>query len=248
MSAIKILIIDDDHQNLKVLEKLLTSCNESVIVAEVNNLLEAINLTKEKQPDLLIINYNFSDAEVFNFLDAIGSFNLSPGVIFITDIPQREISSDCSLGFDYLYKPIDVKKLYIAITKFKQLPSNYIKLCWKIYKLQKHLTQRKKLQFNSLNAIFFYYENEIIYIEAHRNYSILNLTNNRKKCISLNLGELEKTLSYPPFFRISRSAIINTVFLTEINKNHNQCTLKSGEQEFSLHIPVKKIGRLKHLL
>jgi len=62
----------------------------------------------------------------------------------------------------------------------------------------------------------------------------------------MNLGKVEIKLSTDIFFRLSRSVIINTNFLTSVNKGKRICLLKviENKYEFHIHIPIPLPKRL----
>jgi two-component system LytT family response regulator len=71
-----------------------------------------------------------------------------------------------------------------------------------------------------------YRPDEILYIEADRNYSDVHLTNGKKQIVSMQLGQIEKAIPAAHFFRINRSVIINLTYFTHADQKHKKCFLK----------------------
>src|SRR5205085_2830851 len=71
-----------------------------------------------------------------------------------------------------------------------------------------------------LQGIIFLKINEIIWVEALRNYSCFFLVNKDKIMVSKTLKEFQTVLTLPHFFRVSRSCIVNTNYIV---KYKNEC-------------------------
>ena len=72
---------------------------------------------------------------------------------------------------------------------------------------------------------------DLIYLQADDNYTLLYLTGDQKIVATRTLGEFEKILEGPEFFRIHKSTIINLNFLVGYsNSQGNFAELKNGSR------------------
>jgi two-component system LytT family response regulator len=184
----------------------------------------------------------------FQVLEALKPLYAKPRVIFTTSYDEYAIKAIRYAVFDYLLKPVQKQELADAIERFRQQRDQRFSFNHELYKIKQELENGKKLKFNSCDGIVFYHKDEIFYAEAKRSYSILFFSGGRKQYLSMNLGKLEEILTYPPFFRLSRSIIINTHYLMKVDKKKQQCTLQKDREIYTLHIPSKKISELNSLL
>lgn len=107
LNARKILVVDDDQDNLKLMSRLLTS--EKYLVDIAVNGEEALNKLAHTKPDLVLLDINMpgvSGLEVLKILRARESFI---SVIFISARSKSEdIIKGLDLGADdYICKPYD---------------------------------------------------------------------------------------------------------------------------------------------
>jgi len=84
---------------------------------------------------------------------------------------------------------------------------------------------------------------ELIYLQADDNYTVLYLKGDRKILATRTLGEFEKILEGPEFFRIHKSTIINLNFLAGYSSfQGNFAELKDGSR---LDISRRKLSEFR---
>lgn len=117
---IKILAVDDDFINLKLLHSMLKK-NETVSeVVEAKNGLEALNLLKnEGDVDLILLDIKMPIMDGIEFLNNLSSmtdFNKTPVIVLTTDETKKHEAFDAG-AFDFLVKPIRDAELRAKIAK-----------------------------------------------------------------------------------------------------------------------------------
>lgn len=120
----KILIIDDDKLNLKVLKEILTKTGYRVIEAEDGE--TGLALVRSEHPDLVITDFQMSGINGLEVLCEIHKLNLGLPVILLTGFGDVVLTiKSIQLGaFDFLEKPIDPVQLRSTI----QLALNSVKV------------------------------------------------------------------------------------------------------------------------
>lgn len=64
----------------------------------------------------------------------------------------------------------------------------------------------------------------------------------------MNIVSLEESLPRNDFFRISRSIIINTTYLTKVSRKKREVTLLKDGKEYKFPIPLLNIRKLERFL
>ncbi|MBL7184839.1 MAG: response regulator [Phycisphaerae bacterium] len=118
MDRKKILIVDDEDDDLWVLGKGLAAEGYSVITASCGN--DAISLAKSKRPDVLILDVLMPDVDGPEVSRRLREDPGTKGIpiIFLTGmLPKREDYEDGHLvaGYVLFDKPYDILKLVSAI-------------------------------------------------------------------------------------------------------------------------------------
>jgi DNA-binding response OmpR family regulator len=118
LDTVNILIVDDDHITLSILESLL--CNEGYATLKATSGLEAIEIVKENEPQLILLDINMpgiNGYEVCRLLKANPTTAYIP-IIFITaDDDEDSICQSFEAGAqDYIHKPVRPIELLSRVT------------------------------------------------------------------------------------------------------------------------------------
>ncbi len=107
----KVMIVDDDAAVSNFLQRFLSKKSYQVVVA--NNGPEAIKLTKEESPQLVLLDIRMPEMNGIEVLQEIKKVNPGIGVIMITAVQEEEIAREAmKLGADdYICKPFDLQYL-----------------------------------------------------------------------------------------------------------------------------------------
>ena len=117
---IKILAVDDDFINLKLIHSMLKK-NELVSkVVEAKNGLEALDILKS-QPDIQLVLLDIKmpvmdGIEFLNNLSSMPAINKIPVIVLTTDETRKHEAFDAG-AFDFLVKPIRDADLRDKISK-----------------------------------------------------------------------------------------------------------------------------------
>lgn len=121
---IKILTVDDDFINLKLLSSMLKKSDVVSEVVEAKNGLEALNILKEQSDIgliLLDIKMPIMDGiEFLNNMESMPNFKDTPVIVLTTDETKKCEAFDHG-AFDFLVKPIREAELSRKILKVVEL-------------------------------------------------------------------------------------------------------------------------------
>lgn len=121
---IKILAVDDDFINLKLIHSMLKKSEYVSDVIEAKNGLEALNILKEDSDIKLVlldIKMPIMDGiEFLNNLESMPQINKIPVIVLTTDETRKHEAFDHG-AFDFLVKPIREAELNEKIEKVVEL-------------------------------------------------------------------------------------------------------------------------------
>jgi len=233
LNKIRAILVDDEESARDVLENLLARfCPEVELIAKCEDVLQAVEVIKDKQPELVFLDIkmpNYSGFEIVNFFKEV-NFD----IIFVTAYDQYAVRAFEIAAIDYLLKPVDIERLKAAIERV--LTQRNIQ----------HQAQRLSLLSNTLESKQIHNIavsdkgqqhiipiNSIIAIEAQESYCVIH-TADKKYTASKNLKHFEAVLeSLPKFIRVHKSWIIN--------KDHLKYYSKS---ELSIHLSTGLVAKL----
>lgn len=244
-NLIKILIIDDEAEVRDLLMILLRKFPDLEVVGQAVNVDEAISLTLEKKPDLVLLDIQMPEKDGFVYIDELKQLKLYPGIIFVTAYENYAIRAIKNAAIDYLLKPIRKEELFSAIERYIEFRErgNKTDLSKLLELLSKNQPGRIKL--NTRTGFFFVDPDDIFYIEADGNYSMINMVSGKSEVSTVNLGTMENLIENNNFLRISRSFIINLKYLTRVDRRLNICELEYNGFSHKLKIPSQKIKLLE---
>ena len=241
---IRLLIIDDQQEARNLMMAFLRDYYSIEIVGEASNVDEAIRLTVEQKPDLVLLDVQMPGKDGFAYVEELKAYRLLPGIIFVSAFEDYALRAIKSAAFDYLIKPIEKYELIAAIDRY----SEYLRRNeTSDYELLIDLLKRsrpERIRLNTRTGYFLVDPADIIHIEADGNYCRIKLTSGKTETSTLKLGDIEKLFDSSIFIRISRSFIININHLSRVDRRANMCYLEHNGCEYKVQIPGKNIKLL----
>ena len=238
-NKITALIVDDEKNAREMLGKLLTEFGDIRIIASVDGVDSAITVILDKNPEIIFLDVQMPYKNGFELLHEIKDFDIQPTIIFITAYDEYAIEAIRHSAFDYITKPVDPVLLKKAIKRY-QCEKDKIKNRENINKILNQLIPRK-IGFNTRSGSIFVDPEEIIYIHAERNYTEIFLTDDKTHTVSLYVSEVYEKLPSTMFFRISRSAFINTKFIKRLDRKKRLVFLEAAGEQYQLKVGLKYI-------
>ena len=223
MKKYRAIIIDDERNVREVLELLLARyCKDVEVVALASSAAEGRDLLQKYQVDFIFLDISMPKEDGFAFLNSIQKENYC--TIFVTAHEDYALRALKASAIDYLLKPITPQELVEAVSKaihhhelhqsreqekniYHESLDNLNENINITSKSIKKITVAEQFGFQLVNT------SDIMYLEADSNYTILHLSGLKKIVASRTMGDFEKILDQPAFFRIHKSIIININFL-----------------------------------
>ena len=233
-NRLKTIIIDDEARAVNLLTGMLSAIPAVEVTGTFTYPVHALTELRHHNPDLLLLDIQMPRLNGFELLRGVRNAGLSPWVIFVTAYDQYAVEAIRQEAFDYLLKPVSPDELESSIFR---LLSRHKSGAEKpvIENLLKNLTI-SKLRFSDRNGTSFFAPSDMVYIMAEGNYSTIQLKD-RRHIVTRKIGELEEMLLPHGFIRISRSYLINPVYLCRIDRKRHLCLLECGEARFEIPVP-----------
>jgi two-component system, LytTR family, response regulator len=220
MALLKALIVDDEYQGRSFMQRILEKEHPEVeVVGQASSIEETIVGIQNYNPNLVFLDIILGRENAFELFERIQQVNFE--IIFTTAHNEFAVKAFKINALDYLLKPIDLQELNDAIEKVKvridkeasRTSAIQIENLASILKsVNKSID---KLAIPSSDGFIMVQLADIIYCESDGNYTIFNLTNNRKLTSSYTLRQYDEMLSTQDFFRAHKSYLIN---LSHINR------------------------------
>ena len=219
---LRVIIIEDEFFPRQMLrEKLLQNFADMEIVAECESAEDALIEVLRLRPDLLFLDIQMSGKNGLWLADELirmkGETFTPPDVIFTTGYtyPEYLLKAFELAAIDYLVKPVSVENLAKAVARFRERAGTATGL----QNLMDAVNNENLLKFKSYNGLFLLHPDDIVYVEADRDYACMFFTNGAKEDVFERLGEIEKKLPLELFLRVGRSVVVNRKYIRKIAGN-----------------------------
>ncbi len=215
---IRTLIVDDEPLARERLQTLLRAEPRVELVGESANGLEAVEHIRALKPDLVFLDVQMPELDGFGVLRELAP-DERPAVVFVTAFDQFAVKAFEVHAIDYLLKPFDRERLTAAVDRVakalsqKQPDALHQKLNALLDELRP--TQAAdRLLVKSEGRMLFVRVADLDWVEAADNYVSLHVgreTHLLRETMTALEGRLPK-----PFLRISRSTMVNTERIREL--------------------------------
>jgi DNA-binding LytR/AlgR family response regulator len=237
MSALSVLLIEDEQPNVNRLRRLLQAIRpEHQVVAVLGTVRESVDwLQTNVKPQLIFMDIRLADGICF---DIFSQLTVTSPVIFTTAYDEYMMQAFKVNSIDYLLKPIDSDELTQALDKFDQLqtvhdssvsdsltrPQSdssalYAELVDLYRKQLKAFRQRFLLPFR--DGYITLSVQDVIYFFSETKITFADLKSGNKTMIPYTLEELEEELDPRYFFRANRQYIIHVDSIQSIHNYFN---------------------------
>jgi len=222
------IIVDDERPARKELILLLENHSNCKVVGEAANIDDAIELIGEKKPDLVFLDIQLSGETGFDLLERV-CVNFK--IIFVTAYDEFAIKAFDVNASDYLLKPVDPKRLEIALKRIMNETEN-------LQPKEKKFDYNDSVYVKQNNCTARFIEiNTIVAITSVGNHSKISTLDGHRYIILKTLKQWEEELPNSFFIRIHRSTIINIKHITKIDnysRAHYHVHLKQIEIPFEV--------------
>jgi two-component system response regulator LytT len=224
MMALSAVIVDDEELARDELAYLLKNSDDVSVVAQGKNGLEAVNLIKEHNPDLVFLDVQMPGLDGFGVIKKLLDKKIPlPKIVFATAFDQYAVKAFEVNAVDYLLKPFDKKRVAQAIQKARAkqdagaLPAEKIETLVRMIESQKQ--PAAKILLKTVGRMFLVDQRDICY--AWIEDGVITVVTGgaagmegQSNCRTLE--ELLASLDTNLFWRAHRSYLVNTNRIREV--------------------------------
>ena len=116
---LRVLIADDVQETRRSTRLMLSMISEVEVVAIASNGLQAVNMSREHHPDIVVLDINMPEMDGLSAFKQIARIHPDTGCIIISaEKESTTLREAMSLGIrDYLFKPFTVDELEQAVVE-----------------------------------------------------------------------------------------------------------------------------------
>lgn len=218
------VIIDDEQLARDELAYLLKHAGDINVVAQGKNGLEAVNLVKEHNPDLVFLDVQMPGLDGFGVIKRLLDKKVPlPKIVFATAFDQYAVKAFEVNAVDYLLKPFDKKRVAQALQKARtqqeagELPAEKIDNLVRM--LQAPKTQSSKILIKAVGRMFLVDQRDICFASIEDGViSVVTAgasgMEGHSNCRTLE--ELLESLDTHMFWRAHRSYVVNINRIREV--------------------------------
>ena len=237
MSALRVLIADDEPIARRGLRKLLASVADSEVVGEARDGREAIAAIRRLKPDLVLLDVQMPELDGIGVVRELTPAKL-PGIVFVTAYDRYAIAAFDLHAVDYVLKPVQSRRFAVALERARhrlasERPNELVDRLERL--LREYGSPGKgapdRILVRSGTKALFVPLEDIEWLEASGNYVRLHTpARDPRALVRETLAHLAEWLP-PRFLRVHRSAIVNLDAVAEIHAfpgGDGELLLKSG--------------------
>lgn len=187
----RILIVDDESLALQRLTRLLNEIGDFGITSFQSS-KEALKEIQKNFYDLIFLDISMPEISGLDLANSIMDLTPKSFIVFQTAHSKYALEAFNYGGVGYLLKPVTTESLQKIIKRVKELIPK----------------ESKRLMGKSGSDLYIVSPEDIFYIKADLDEVIIRIKET-EVYVRRKIGELNKQLSSPNFFRIHRSYIVN---------------------------------------
>ncbi|MEP6644353.1 MAG: LytTR family DNA-binding domain-containing protein [Acidobacteriaceae bacterium] len=218
------IIVDDEQLARDELVFLLKQVDDVVVVAQGKNGVEAVNLIREHNPDLVFLDVQMPGLDGFGVIKKLLDKKLPlPKIIFSTAFDQYAVKAFEVNAADYLLKPFDKKRVAQSVQKAREKleapNSSADKLESLVRMLEAQKPQTSKLLLKAAGRLFLVNQKDICYASIEDGVITVvsgGPTGMEGQSNCRTLEELLGSLDPNFFWRAHRSYLVNINRIKEV--------------------------------
>jgi DNA-binding LytR/AlgR family response regulator len=208
---IRTIAVDDEPLALQLLTGYIRKTPFLELTGAFDNPLDALELIRESEPDLLFLDIQMPDLTGTEFARTLEN---GPRIIFITAFDQYALEGFRLDAVDYILKPYSYQEFLIAANKALKIISLEQKPEATIETSADYLFVKSEYKIRRIRYDL------ILYIEGLRDYIKIYVKGEPRAILSLNtLRALESKLPSDRFMRVHRSFIVNLDQIETIDRS-----------------------------
>lgn len=249
MNKISVIIVEDDRFVRKVTERILIKhFPEITIVGQSGSVTESLQLIREHQPHLIILDVQLEDGDAFELLQRIEVINFK--VVFMSANQGYLEESMQFAAVDFIAKPFDEHELVLAIDKAIEalVDGEYQERMAVLFTNISQSPQNRSVVFPTPHHPTTIPIREIVYAEAVVGGSNFHTVTGAVIAVPRPLRRYETLFVHYGFFRCHPLFVVNLRQIARIDFQLHQVQLHTSQtlpfEEWRSHSLMKKYNEL----
>ena len=218
------VIVDDEQLARDELAYLLKDLDDVSIVAQGKNGVEAVNLIREHNPDLVFLDVQMPGLDGFGVIKKLLDRKVPlPKIVFATAFDQYAVKAFEVNAVDYLLKPFDKKRVAQSVrkarAKLESTNSSSDRLETLVRMLESQKPQSSKILIKAVGRLFLVDQKDICYASIEDGVITVvtsGPTGMEGQSNCRTLEELLDSLDPNLFWRVHRSFLVNINKIREV--------------------------------
>ncbi|HLP51101.1 MAG TPA: LytTR family transcriptional regulator DNA-binding domain-containing protein [Chitinophagales bacterium] len=227
---VKVILVDDDANDLDSLSCKLQKCNTKVtIVATCSSVQEAVKAIHQYQPDVVFTDIEMPVLSGLQLLDFFDEGKINFELIFTTSYSEFAVRAFQLSAIDYLVKPVDEILLQKALLKVGAKKNLYTQERTDLLKENLATKEFKRIAIPYTGGVNFVDVADMVYLKADNVYTAITLKNTTPLTVTKSLKEFDNLLPRKQFFRCHRSYLVNMYEVKEyVTAQGGELLMKNG--------------------
>jgi len=202
------MLVEDEEGIRKLLNKIIEKKPDFEVIAESDNLTDAITLFMKKKPEVVFLDIEIKGESGLECAKVIADLAPKTKIIFAT--AHSEYMSDAFevYAFDYIVKPFNVDRVNHTLERIEALSEEKNQDNSHLDKIVKYEKGLEKLLVKGKESMSFVDIKDIILVQRENGSTVI-YTKNDSFSTSASLSDIEAKLDKDQFLRSHKSYIIN---------------------------------------
>ena len=241
MSALRILIVDDEAPARERLRALLAEAGDAQVVGEAADGEQALRQVDECDPDIVLLDVRMPGMDGIEAARRIAETPAPPAVIFTTAFDEYALRAFDAQAVAYLLKPIRREKLAAALAQAGRLTRPQLAQAAAVARFA---PQRTHIAVRVRETTKLIPTAEVRCFVADQKYVTVRHAAG-EDIIEESLKSLEEDLG-AGFVRIHRSVLVNVAHMTAIERDDaGQCYVRLRNSDERLAVSRRMAGELR---
>lgn len=213
MTALRVLVVDDERPARARLVRLLAARPDVEVVGEAGSAGDAVRAIRERHPDLVFLDVQMPGTDGFGVIEALAPEE-RPGVVFVTAHDAFAVRAFEVSALDYLLKPVDSARLAEAVERARRAVGRRgaAEHDDRLDRLLRQLDRAparwlERVAVTEQGKTFFVPLEHVLWVESDRNYVVLH-AGQRSFTVRGTLAAMEEKLDPARWVRINRSQVV----------------------------------------
>lgn len=227
MTALRVLVIDDERPALDELTWLLGRHPDIGEIQAVDSATEALRLLRDAPVDAIFLDVQMPGLTGLELAQVLARFRTPPPIVFVTAHDQHAVDAFDLRAVDYVLKPVREERLAEAVRRVAEGSASVV------------ADPDDQIAVERGGVTRFISRSDITHVEAQGDYARLH-TATDSHLVRTPLSVLEEQWGPVGFVRIHRSLLVALAHVSEVRMEGGRCTVRVGPPERPVDLGVSR--------